>query len=219
LNNSAIIQPLLSSPLLPVYLDELNALYAAEKKKRADFYDWLTEEVKAEFIEGEVICHSPAKNRHIDCSILLTTLLTVFVNKHELGSVKAEKALVKLSRNDFEPDICFFKKEKSDLFHKTTMFFPAPDFVVEILSDSTERRDRGVKMADYALHGVGEYWIVDTEKEIIEQYFLADNQYDLYLKLNSGEISSKVIDGFTIPVKAVFDKTENLATLQKIIAA
>ena len=138
---------------------------------------------------------------------------------YNLGSVKAEKALVKLSRNDFEPDICFFKKEKSDLFQKNTMFFPAPDFVVEIVSDSTERRDRGVKMADYALHGVSEYWIIDADKEIIEQYVLVGDQYDLHLKLNSGEISSKAVPGFTIPVKAIFDKTENLATLQKIIAA
>ena len=101
----SIIEPLLRSSKLPVYLEELNAFYEAEKQKRLTFYDELTEEVKAEFIEGEVIVHSPARNEHIDACGFLFRLLSVYVDKHDLGSVKMEKALIKLSRNDFEPDI------------------------------------------------------------------------------------------------------------------
>ena len=49
---------------------------------------------------------------------------------------------------------------------------PAPDFIAEILSDSTASVDRGVKFQDYAAHGVGEYWIVDPVQQTIEQYRL-----------------------------------------------
>lgn len=83
-----------------------------KKKKRQAVYNWLIEEVKAEFMEGEGVVHSPVKNRRIDGSGLLFSLLSIYVGRYHLGSVKAEKDLVRLTRNGFEPDICFFKKEK-----------------------------------------------------------------------------------------------------------
>jgi Uma2 family endonuclease len=44
----------------------------------------------------------------------------------------------------------------------------APDLLVEILSPSTARRDRGEKLVLYAQSGVREYWIVDPEVRQIE---------------------------------------------------
>ena len=88
-----IIEPLMHSPNLPVYLAELNAYYDEEKKNRQAFYVWLSEEVKAEFIAGEVVTHSPAINRHIDACAFLFRLLSVYVDSNGLGSVKMEKAL------------------------------------------------------------------------------------------------------------------------------
>ncbi|NJO00879.1 MAG: Uma2 family endonuclease [Bacteroidia bacterium] len=49
--------------------------------------------------------------------------------------------------------------------------FPPPDFIIEILSESTEDRDRGIKMIDYALRQVQEYWLIDPEAKALEQYF------------------------------------------------
>lgn len=213
-----IIEPLLRSSKLPVYLEELNAFLIDEQKKRQAFYDNLTDDVKAEFIDGEVFIHSPAKNKHIEASGRLYRLLSLYVDIRRLGSVKMEKALIKLSRRDFEPDVCFFNKEKTASFGRNTMLFPAPDFVVEVLSDSTEGNDRGVKFEDYALHGVAEYWIIDAEEEIIEQYLLKDNLYILHLKVNDGNISSRVVEGFTVPVRAVFDTDENVAAVQSLLA-
>lgn len=212
-----IIAPLIHSPRLPAYLDELNAFYAVEKEKRQEFYEWLTDEVKAEFIEGEVVVHSPAKNQHIEACGNLYRLISLYVDVNCLGSVKMEKALVKLTRNDFEPDLCFFNKEKSDLFHKQTMFFPAPDLVVGILSDSTESRDRGIKFNDCALHSVAEYWIVDAEKEVVEQYFLEGTDYLRHVKANDGTITSRAIKNFRIPIDAIFQKEKNVAALQKLL--
>ncbi len=54
-----------------------------------------------------------------------------FVNKNNLGEVGAEKVMIALTRNDYEPDISFFSKEKASKFTDDQMLFPAPDFVVE----------------------------------------------------------------------------------------
>jgi Uma2 family endonuclease len=85
------------------------------------------------------------------------------------------------------------------------MRFPAHDFVVEVLSPSTEVRDRGVKFDDYALHGVKEYWIIDAEKEELEQYILENDKFVLFEKLHADKnVQSKVITGFTIALNELF---------------
>ena len=134
---------------------------------------------------------------------------------------RSEKVMISLTRNDYEPDIVYFKKEKADLFTAGQVLFPAPDFVVEILSKKTALTDRTTKKEDYAAHGIGEYWIIDPQKQIIEQYLLiseTDTSYfKPYIYRIGDDISSRVIEGFTIPVQAVFDEAVNLKTLTQIM--
>jgi Uma2 family endonuclease len=85
------------------------------------------------------------------------------------------------------------------------MLSPAPDFIIEIISPSTEKIDREIKFADYAAHGVGEYWIVDPENQSVEQYLLENNNYLLNVKLQAeGTVHSKMIEGFALDVKSIF---------------
>ncbi len=55
----------------------------------------------------------------------------------------------------------FFLRRRPAPSHLAQSKFPAPDLIVEVLSESTEANDRGIKFEDYAAHGVVEYWIVD----------------------------------------------------------
>ena len=176
-----------------------------------------SDEEKSEFINGEVIVHSPVKMRHNLASHNLSILLSTYVRKHGLGFVGHEKILVALTRNDYEPDVCFFSVENARTFQPDQMIFPAPDFVAEVLSPSTEGADRGVKFEDYAAHGVGEYWIVDPEAERLEQYLLEGESYQLAFKAGNGTVTSLVVAGFTVPVRALFDEDENLAVLARML--
>jgi Uma2 family endonuclease len=189
---------------LPDLLRELNARWEAEQAKRHTFWAEVDENVKAEFINGEIIYHSPVYGRHWMASSNIIRYLLPFVYDHQLGKVAVEKVMVRLTRNDYEPDICFWAKEKAQTFEEKQSAFPPPDFIVEILSDSTRERDYGVKMTDYALHGVREYWIVDTENQTIEQYVLKEKEYELLLKTRQGSLTSVAIAGFTLPVESVF---------------
>ncbi|MEA3338551.1 MAG: Uma2 family endonuclease [Chloroflexota bacterium] len=212
-----VMQHLIRSPRLPAHLQELQSLLRKERARRARFYEEMSEGQKVEFINGEVIVQSPAKWHHTTAVRNLLTLLNTFVPKHSLGCVGQEKVLVTLTRNDYEPDIVYFGPEKAQALTPDQMKFPAPDLVVEALSPSTEENDRGIKFLDYAAHGVAEYWIVDPQAEMIEQYVLEDEAYQLRVKTDSGVIRSIVIENFAIPVRAVFDGTEMLATLQTIL--
>ncbi len=205
-------------PDAAIFAQKLESALKAEQKKRQHFHEIVEENKKMEFINGEIIFHSPVKLQHNRTTTLLAKLLDTFVVKHKLGLVGVEKLLISLTRNDYEPDICFFGNEKAKKLKRRQMQFPAPDFAVEVLSDSIEKNDRETKFQDYAAHGVQEYWIIGAEKETIEQYFLQNEQYELLLKSNSGEIVSIVLPEFKIPIRAVFDESENLSTLEKLLA-
>lgn len=67
--------------------------------------------------------------------------------------------------------------------------FGAPDFIVEVLSPSTAKKDTGIKSAKYAAAGVREYWIVDSRRERIVVYILnEEGYYDISLYTVHDEI-------------------------------
>ena len=216
---AAIKSQLLEMPDLPLVIQDLQKLLDAERQKRAYFYEWVTEDIKAEFINGEIIEHSPVAGQHWESVGWLHTLMNTHVGQANLGRVASEKAMISLTRNDYEPDIVFWKKEKSDQFLPEQTHYPAPDLVVEVLSKGTASRDRVTKFNDYAAHGVGEYWIIHPKKRTIEQYILTeDNTYELLKKVGIKDyISSEVMVDFDIPVAAVFEGKVNLETLKAIL--
>ena len=216
---SEVFQKLTHRPDLPILVAQLNQFMDAERKARLQFRQDITPSVKAEFIAGEVIMHSPAKAKHLKATGRLVKLIDTFVAKNQLGQVFTEKALITLTRNDYEPDIVYFARDKAEQFHENQMEFPAPDFVVEVLSSSTEIRDRGIKFTDYAMHSIREYWIVDCDEQTIEQYVLRDGNavYHLAQKMHGGTLESTVVIGLKVPVAAVFDDAENLRAIELIL--
>lgn len=58
--------------------------------------------------------------------------------------------------------------------------------------------------------------MVDQKHKTIEKYILVNKKNELEEKLLHGDISSKVIKGITIPVKAIFNKTRYATTIATI---
>lgn len=217
-SNLPQLDKILASPCLPDYAAIINERLRDEAAKRRQFYDEMSDEQKLEFIDGDVICHSPARCAHLEAKYNLATLLGTFVRQRGLGRVFDEKCLCVFPRNDYEPDIVFFSASRAVAFEPATNKFPIPELIVEVLSESTEHRDRGVKFTDFEAHGVLEYWIVDADAKTVEQYVLRDGSFHFLLKSSSGDISSQVLTGFRIPIASIFDPAENLKTLRAILA-
>lgn len=212
----SVLKDILDSPKLPDYVEELKQYLLQEEAKRNAFYENVRDDEKAEFINGEVVYHSPAKEKHNVAVDNLKDIFRRFLRKSKLGVVRGEKALIKLRRNDFEPDICFFRKEVANTFEPDTMFYPVPDFIVEVLSSSTTRIDRGVKFVDYAFNGVKEYWLVDVDKNFVEQYILENESFVLREKVHHGTIRCMILEGLEIPLEAIFDEDANEAFMSEI---
>ena len=84
-----VLEPLLQSPKLPLYALQLQQYMDEEQRRREAFYDWLTEDTKAEFINGEIVMQTPARKQHTTAAMNLSSLLDAYVELHELGFVGA----------------------------------------------------------------------------------------------------------------------------------
>jgi Uma2 family endonuclease len=204
------------SPPRTQYTWQINEAAELEKARRQRFVDELREDQKAEFIDGEVIVQPPARYAHVLVSDNLSTLMRTFASVNKLGVVTHEKILVSLTRNDYEPDICFWSTARSQGFTPAQMRFPAPDMAVEVLSPSTQQFDRGVKMEDYAAHGVTEYWIIDADACIVEQYLLQGERYELAAKVKDGTLVSVAMVGLRLPAEAIFDEQAHERAMRAI---
>jgi Uma2 family endonuclease len=221
LRDDAILEPILDDRRLPEFIEVLTERWKGEQQLREEFYEKIQPGDKWEFINGKTIMHSPAKLKHTEARKKLSFILEAYISMTETGVVHDETSLVSLTRNDYLPDILFFTKEKAASFKPDTWKYPAPDFVVEILSDSTEANDRGIKMDDYAAHGVREYWLVDTDKQLVEQYLLDEPGGKFWLftkKTTHDNIECQQVQGLAFPVAAIFDEKAKLQVVKGWLA-
>lgn len=83
----------------------------------------------------------------------------------------------------------------------------APDMVIEILSPSSRRHDRIVKLNLYQRAGVREYWIVNPEEKTVSVLVLDGNHllpYDEYGQTDV--IKVNVLDSCFIDLRKVFSE-------------
>jgi Uma2 family endonuclease len=123
-----------------------------------------------ELIDGEAYAMSPApRPRHQRALAKLTKLLESFL---EDKPCKLYPAPFDVRLNADEYDDTVVQPDLSVVCDKAKIdergCKGAPDFVIEIVSPSTERMDRVIKLNQYQRHGVREYWIVDPETRSVQ---------------------------------------------------
>ena len=218
---AAALSELEHSAALHDHIHHLQRVVEDEESRRARFYDEMDEQTKAEFINGRIVVHSPARRDHLRTAFYLGNLLGNFALRSQLGEVYTEKCLIRCRRNDYEPDICFFTTARLAEFTGGQSIFPPPDLIVEVLSPSTASNDRTLKKEDYARHGVAEYWIVDADERLVEQYVLLTGatSYDLKARLADGaRLTSQILTNFTAPVAAFFDAGEYQRAMRELVS-
>ena len=71
-----------------------------------------------------------------------------------------------------QPDLLYIASRHREIITETRVNGP-PDLAVEIISPSSIRRDRVVKLDIYQRFAIPHYWLVDTLAETIEIYALS----------------------------------------------
>ncbi|MCL0064887.1 Uma2 family endonuclease [Dehalococcoidia bacterium] len=184
-----------------------------------EFLEWCDEDTLAEWVEGEVIIHSPASRQHQELFGSLLSVLKAFVQVKGLGRVYGEQFMVKLLHKEAcrMPDILFISKERENQL-KGTYFEGSPDLIVEITSQESRRRDKGEKFQEYEREGVKEYWLIDPELK--EAHFYRRDEEGKLREENpdaSGIYYSKVLPGFKLKAEWLWqDSPSIMEALQEL---
>lgn len=132
------------------------------------------EELWEELIDGQIVAMSPAATNHNRVASMIYHIFQGYLDGKRCEPFADNETVYLTEKDHFVPDcmiVCDQSKVKNDGIHG------APDLVVEVLSPSTARRDKGYKKDAYEASGVPEYWIVDTMNKSVEVYLLRDGKY------------------------------------------
>ncbi len=116
-----------------------------------------------QLINGELVEMSGASYSHQVFLVQLIMQLAAQVQSLGIGEILPALFDVHLQEfNTYQPDLMFVSNERRNILDRSAGT-GTPDMVVEILSDSTRRRDLTEKLPVYAANGALEVWIVDLD--------------------------------------------------------
>lgn len=178
------------------------------QRLRLTYEDYLTfpeDGKRHEVLDGEHWMTPSPNRRH---QIVLGNLLWAvksYLRQQDVGEVYSAPFDVVLSEFDVvQPDLLFVSRERLGILARAAVR-GAPDLVVEVLSESTRRRDLVVKRKLYARHGVAEYWVVDPELEGVT-VFRGAGVLAREAELSRGEggaLETPLLPGLSIPVAEI----------------
>ncbi len=180
----------------------------------ADYLGW-EENERAEIINGEVFLMASPSSVHQE---IVAELIRQFGNYLEGKRCRVYPAPfgVRLFEQDgespedvdtvVEPDISIVcDKSKIDKHGCKG----APDLVIEILSPSSLRHDRLVKLDLYQRAGVREYWIVDPEYRSVQVFTLDGNFLRIREEYGMGDVAKvNILEGCFIELSKVFPEED-----------
>jgi Uma2 family endonuclease len=193
----------------------------AFKLSESDFIDWCDPDVKAEWVDGEVILMSPEGWENVNFITWLSSLMRVYVEDNNLGVVMGREMLVRLpnQRRLRSPDMQFIAAARTSII-RPTFVDGAPDLVIESVSPSSTSRDWRTKHGEYEKAGIPEYWVFDPIAKHAEAYALQKNKRYEAIKELDGKISSAVLPGFYFrPKWFAAAKLPAVSTVLKELAA
>ena len=132
---------------------------------------------RQEILDGEIVSMSPSPS--VNHNIVAGSIYKIFSNylQDKECIVFQDNIDLHLSEKDlFIPDVTVVCNK--DII-KYNGIYGAPNLVVEVLSPSTAKKDKGYKKKIYEKAGIQEYWIVNLKEMSVEISILKEGKYEL----------------------------------------
>lgn len=160
---------------------------------------------RAELIDGQIYDMAPPNTNHQRILMNLSGEIREHIKKHH-GNCEVFPApfavfLNEDNRNYVEPDISVIC-DKNKLDEKGCN--GSPDWIIEIVSPSTQRMDYAVKLFKYRAAGVREYWIVNPMKKVVQTYVF-EGYENANLFSFDDEIPVYIFDSLIIKIADLLD--------------
>jgi Uma2 family endonuclease len=136
-----------------------------------DFVLFPDDGLRHELIDGEHYVTPSPSTKHQRVLRNLILLVGQWLRVHPVGELFPAPFDVVFTPSDVvEPDLLYMSNERAAEILTDANVQGVPELVVEIGSPSTRRRDETIKRRLYERAGVSEYWVVDTELDVVRVY-------------------------------------------------
>ncbi len=143
----------------------------------------LPEHMTGEIIDGELHAQPRPASPHIAFSYELGSELHGPFHRGKGGPggwIILPEIELHLGTTILVPDISGWRRERVPEFPRTPYITIAPDWVCEIISPESARRDRVKKMRVYAQQQITWYWLVDPDARTLEVFHLVGDAYQFH---------------------------------------
>ena len=162
-----------------------------------DYYNRIPDERRVELIDGVIYDMTAPTSRHQMIAGFLYNQFFKYVSDRQGSCMPMISPLdVQLDCDDrtmVQPDIALICRDER-ITKKG--IYGAPDFCIEIVSDSSRKRDYGLKVQKYMNAGVREYWIVDPKREkIVCYWFEGEDAPEIMMYTFRDQVPVRVYEG------------------------
>lgn len=181
-----------------------------------DDYYALSDDRRAELIDGVIYDMGAPTRRH---QAIIGYMHTMFFNctkTHDDRCIPyiapVDVRIMEDDKNMFEPDVVVLCRDgdNDERLRDSRRIEGAPDFVLEVLSSSTRRRDLFLKVTKYKMAGVREYWIIDPDRETLTVYDLEAEEAPITYLFNC-TVPVRISDGdFSIDLQQLKEHLEKM---------
>lgn len=155
----------------------MNAIKPVDQRSLYERLLALPERITGEIIDGELHTQPRPTGRHVNAELGLGSTLRIPFHKGQGGPggwwIEAEPE-IHFVRDTVVvvPDLAGWRRERMPDIPEDHRFEVVPDWVCEILSPATAKRDRAQKLPLYAEYGVAHAWLVDPIARTLEAFSL-----------------------------------------------
>jgi Uma2 family endonuclease len=168
-------------------------------RSEEEFYRLAGEDSDWEYLDGRIVMHSPASNRHEDIFCFLLTLLRGYLDERGGALVRGSRYPMRLdARWSPEPDILVVRESERGRMTELRLEGPA-DMVIEIVSEGDPRLEEREKLPRYRAAGIEEIWLVDPFERVLRVETRAGG-YVPRLAVDE-RVESVVVKGFWIEAR------------------
>ena len=177
----------------------------AVRYRAEDIWDTPEDGNRYEVIDGDLYMTPPPTIAHQRPSGRLHLYVGGYLLVHPIGEMfSAPVGLTLDGANGLQPDLVYVSNERRHIIGERGIV-GAPDLIIEVLSPSTQARDRGIKWRRYAASGVPRYWIVAPRTRTLEEHVLFEGGYELRATYGDGDtFRPDLFPGLNIPIDALW---------------
>jgi excisionase family DNA binding protein len=197
----------LSGETFSTLVKEDSAPYQDKKKLTYEDYASIPEEpgFRHEIIDGVLLRDPSPSFQHQRVSRRLQRILEDYISgvdpKGEVFDAPLDLALD--VHTVVQPDLLYLPGSRPAQNDPVDV---VPELIVEVISLSTGKKDRVLKLNRYQAAGVLHYWIIDPEESFIEAYELRDKLYVSIVRAHTGTFSHPGFPGLSFDIEMLFAK-------------